>query len=116
MDQRCSVKNVTRDVLSDNRSVLPRHERMKFYNALLNLYVTQNVKHDSNFSLFYFVYLLPQENNIEIMSVQGKVLVLGAGLVTKPLVHYLSKHNFHVIVANRTLQHAEELIKGMVAY
>jgi glutamyl-tRNA reductase len=46
------------------------------------------------------------------MSVQGKVLVLGAGLVTKPLVHYLSKHNFHVIVANRTLQNAEELIKG----
>ncbi len=49
------------------------------------------------------------------MSVQGKVLVLGAGLVTKPLVHYLSKHNFHVIVANRTLQNAEELIKGKLA-
>jgi saccharopine dehydrogenase-like NADP-dependent oxidoreductase len=38
------------------------------------------------------------------------VLVLGAGLVTKPLVQYLLKHNFKVRVASRTVSKAEKLI------
>lgn len=38
------------------------------------------------------------------------VLVLGAGLVTKPLVHYLLKHGFHVRVASRTVSKAEILV------
>lgn len=38
------------------------------------------------------------------------VLVLGAGLVTKPLVQYLLKHNFKVSVASRTVSKAEKLI------
>ena len=40
------------------------------------------------------------------------VLVLGAGLVTRPLVDYLLKHNIHVRVASRTLSKAEKLING----
>lgn len=38
------------------------------------------------------------------------VLVLGAGLVTKPLVEYLLKHGFRVRVASRTVSKAEKLI------
>lgn len=38
------------------------------------------------------------------------VLVLGAGLVTRPLVQYLLKHNFNVRVASRTVSKAEKLI------
>ncbi len=41
-----------------------------------------------------------------------KVLVLGAGLVTRPLVDYLLKHNIHVRVASRTVTKAENLING----
>ncbi|TKJ41263.1 saccharopine dehydrogenase [candidate division LCP-89 bacterium B3_LCP] len=40
------------------------------------------------------------------------VLVLGAGLVTKPLVQYLLKYNFKVRVASRTVSKAEKLIDG----
>jgi len=43
---------------------------------------------------------------------KGSVLILGAGLVTKPLVHYLSAHDFHVILASRTLANAQKLIEG----
>lgn len=40
-----------------------------------------------------------------------KILVLGAGLVTKPLVDYLLKEpDFHVLVASRTVSKAEKLI------
>ncbi len=39
-----------------------------------------------------------------------KVLVLGAGLVAKPLVRYLLEHNFQLTVASRTLSKAEALI------
>eukprot|EP01121_Diplochlamys_sp_Union-15-3_P003480 TRINITY_DN1336_c0_g1_i1.p1 TRINITY_DN1336_c0_g1~~TRINITY_DN1336_c0_g1_i1.p1 ORF type:complete len:451 (+),score=82.59 TRINITY_DN1336_c0_g1_i1:104-1456(+) len=46
------------------------------------------------------------------MSTKGSVLVLGAGYVAKPLVHYLSSHNFKVIVASRTLEKTESLVKG----
>ena len=41
-----------------------------------------------------------------------KVLVLGAGLVSKPLVRYLLDHNFHVTIASRTKSKADKLIDG----
>lgn len=41
-----------------------------------------------------------------------KVLVLGAGLVSRPLVHYLLDHKYEVIVASRTVAKAEALVKG----
>ncbi|MCJ7802676.1 MAG: saccharopine dehydrogenase NADP-binding domain-containing protein, partial [Candidatus Marinimicrobia bacterium] len=37
------------------------------------------------------------------------VLVLGAGLVTQPLVDYLLKHDIRVRVASRTVEKAEQL-------
>lgn len=40
------------------------------------------------------------------------VLVLGAGLVTRPLVEYLLKHKIRVRVASRTVEKAEKLIGG----
>ncbi len=42
-----------------------------------------------------------------------KVLVLGAGLVSRPGVHYLlNQKNIEVTVASRTVRKAEELVKG----
>ena len=41
-----------------------------------------------------------------------KVLCLGAGLVARPYVEYLSNHGFHVTVASRTKSKADKLIKG----
>jgi saccharopine dehydrogenase-like NADP-dependent oxidoreductase len=41
-----------------------------------------------------------------------KVLCLGAGLVARPYVQYLSDHDFHVVVASRTKSKAERLIEG----
>ncbi|MBU4485167.1 saccharopine dehydrogenase NADP-binding domain-containing protein [bacterium] len=41
-----------------------------------------------------------------------KVLVLGAGLVSHPLVEYLLNHNFEVTVASRTVSKAQALVKG----
>lgn len=41
-----------------------------------------------------------------------KVLCLGAGLVARPFIHYLSEHGFHVVVASRTKSKAERLIEG----
>lgn len=40
------------------------------------------------------------------------VLVLGAGLVSRPLVHYLLHKEFSVTVASRTVSKAEALIAG----
>jgi saccharopine dehydrogenase-like NADP-dependent oxidoreductase len=40
------------------------------------------------------------------------VLVLGAGLVSRPLVHYLLKKGYQVTVASRTVSKADALIKG----
>ncbi|MCB0289484.1 MAG: saccharopine dehydrogenase NADP-binding domain-containing protein [Calditrichaeota bacterium] len=40
------------------------------------------------------------------------VLVLGAGLVSRPLVHYLLRKEFTVTVASRTVSKAEALIAG----
>jgi saccharopine dehydrogenase-like NADP-dependent oxidoreductase len=41
-----------------------------------------------------------------------KVLVLGAGLVSRPLVRYLMDSEFEVTVASRTVAKAEKLIEG----
>lgn len=41
-----------------------------------------------------------------------KVLILGAGMVAKPIVQYLLKENFHVTVATRTRSKADFMIKG----
>jgi saccharopine dehydrogenase-like NADP-dependent oxidoreductase len=41
-----------------------------------------------------------------------KVVVFGAGLVSRPLVHYLLKHGFQVTVATRTPSKAEALVRG----
>jgi saccharopine dehydrogenase-like NADP-dependent oxidoreductase len=41
-----------------------------------------------------------------------KVLILGAGLVVKPIVTYLLQHEFHVTVASRTKSKAEGMIQG----
>ncbi len=41
-----------------------------------------------------------------------RVLVLGAGLVVRPLVQYLLDHGFGVTVASRTVSRAEALVDG----
>ncbi len=43
---------------------------------------------------------------------KGKVLVLGAGLVARPLVRYLLDHGFSVTVASRTESKAQAMIDG----
>ena len=40
------------------------------------------------------------------------ILCLGAGLVARPYIQYLSDNGFHVIVASRTKSKAERLIEG----
>jgi saccharopine dehydrogenase-like NADP-dependent oxidoreductase len=42
-----------------------------------------------------------------------RVLILGAGLVTKPAVRYLAKNGFAVTVASRTVAKAEALVEGL---
>ncbi|MFW9840702.1 MAG: saccharopine dehydrogenase C-terminal domain-containing protein [Candidatus Thorarchaeota archaeon] len=41
-----------------------------------------------------------------------KILCLGAGLVARPYIQYLSDNGFHVTVASRTVSKAERLIEG----
>ena len=41
-----------------------------------------------------------------------KVLVLGAGLVAKPLIHYLLDKGYHVSCVTRTVSKAEKMIAG----
>ncbi len=41
-----------------------------------------------------------------------RILCLGAGLVARPYVKYLSDHGYKVVVASRTLEKAEHLIEG----
>ena len=41
-----------------------------------------------------------------------KILVLGAGLVSKPGIEYLLKHGFSVTVASRTVERAEKIVHG----
>jgi saccharopine dehydrogenase-like NADP-dependent oxidoreductase len=42
----------------------------------------------------------------------NKILILGAGLVAKPMVQYLLKKNYHVTVASNTIDRAEEMINN----
>jgi len=42
----------------------------------------------------------------------NKVLILGAGMVAKPMVDYLLENNFSITVASRTVLKAEQLIAG----
>jgi saccharopine dehydrogenase-like NADP-dependent oxidoreductase len=46
------------------------------------------------------------------MTTRGKVLVLGAGLVARPLVRYLLDRGFAATVASRTVAKADALIDG----
>ena len=41
-----------------------------------------------------------------------KVLCLGAGLVARPYIQYLSDNGFHVTVASRTISKAKHLVEG----
>lgn len=41
------------------------------------------------------------------------VLVLGSGLVSPPLIHYLTAHGIYVIVASRTVSKAQAILKGI---
>ena len=41
-----------------------------------------------------------------------KVLILGAGLVVRPMVEYLLKNNFSLLVASPMKERADEMIKG----
>jgi saccharopine dehydrogenase-like NADP-dependent oxidoreductase len=48
------------------------------------------------------------------MSGSGKeVLVLGAGMVVRPLVPYLTQHGYRVVVASRTLAKAQHIVEGI---
>lgn len=41
-----------------------------------------------------------------------KVLILGAGMVVKPIAHYLLKNNFEITLASRTKEKAKKVIEG----
>ena len=43
-----------------------------------------------------------------------KVLILGAGMVVKPIVHYLLDTDYRVTLASRTKEKAEEIVKGYI--
>ncbi|RLD93877.1 MAG: saccharopine dehydrogenase [Bacteroidetes bacterium] len=43
-----------------------------------------------------------------------KVLILGAGMVVKPMVHYLLDNNIDVTIASRTKSKADEMLEGFV--
>ena len=58
----------------------------------------------------WFHYL--GELNKFIHYVMNKVLILGAGLVVKPMVEYLLEHNFTVKIATTTREKADRMIKG----
>ncbi len=47
------------------------------------------------------------------MNEKKQVLILGAGLVTKPGVRYLAEHGFKVTIASRTVSKAMALIEGL---
>jgi len=46
------------------------------------------------------------------MSSKGSVLVLGAGLVSGPFIHYMSEHGYDVIVGSRTLESTKKVCEG----
>ena len=41
-----------------------------------------------------------------------KVLILGAGMVVKPIVHYLLNNDIAVTIASRTVEKAEKVLEG----
>ena len=43
-----------------------------------------------------------------------KVLILGAGMVVKPMVHYLLDNNIDVTIASRTKSKADKMLEGYV--
>lgn len=45
-------------------------------------------------------------------STMNKVLILGAGLVVKPMVEFLLEHNYRLTVATSTREKADRMIKG----
>lgn len=50
---------------------------------------------------------------VKVTTIEKKVLILGAGLVSRPMVRYLLKQpGLEVIVATRTISKAEDLISG----
>ncbi len=57
---------------------------------------------------FFYLGELKKHNQ----SVMKKVLILGAGLVVKPMVEYLLEHNFTVKIATTTKEKADRMIKG----
>ena len=57
---------------------------------------------------FFYLGELKKHN----LSVMKKVLILGAGLVVKPMVEYLLEHDFGVMIATTTKEKAERMIKG----
>ena len=45
-----------------------------------------------------------------------KILVLGAGMVSRPMIQYLlDQPDYHVIMASRTVSKAEQMIGGSSA-
>ncbi len=46
----------------------------------------------------------------------SKVLILGAGLVARPLVRYLLDHGYEVVVASRTVSKAIKLVDNHPNY
>ena len=42
----------------------------------------------------------------------NKILILGAGMVVKPIAHYLLDNNFEVTLASRTKEKAEKVLEG----
>ncbi|HUW93449.1 MAG TPA: saccharopine dehydrogenase C-terminal domain-containing protein, partial [Bacteroidales bacterium] len=42
----------------------------------------------------------------------NKVLILGSGLVSKPMIEYLLEHGLHITVATRTISKADRMIAG----
>jgi len=51
-------------------------------------------------------------SNSENKQHMKKVLILGAGLVSKPMVEYLLDEGFEVIIAPRTVEKADKLLGG----
>lgn len=57
------------------------------------------------------IYLYP---NISLNPAEmKKVLILGAGMVVKPMVEYLIHHGYHVTVASRTKSKADMVIQAI---
>ena len=52
-----------------------------------------------------------KSNSVNIKNMK-KVLILGAGLVSKPMVEYLLEEGFEVIIATRTKEKADKLLGG----